>query len=114
MEKLPSVSVFGRDLDVQDGNSCPQMRRLIVKKLQHERVPFECLLHDAPLDAGSAAVNKPHLAHSRRVCFIHILFDDGGDVARREGMEIEGAFDGNAERLTLIGAGGVLILHVRA
>ena len=71
------------------------MRRRIVKKLQHERMPLQGLLDDAALHACPAAVDEPHLAQAGGVCFVQILFDDGRDVARREGMKVEGAFDGN-------------------
>jgi hypothetical protein len=90
-------------LRFQDGNSCAQMRRLIVKKLQHEGVPFQGLLHDAALHPCSPAMNEPDVAQSGSVCFIQILFDDRWDVAGREGVEVEDPFDGNRE--------GVLILH---
>ena len=58
---------------------------------------FEHLLHDAALHALPAAVNEPHLAQAGGVCLVEVLFDDGGDVAGREGVQIEAAFDGNPE-----------------
>ncbi len=82
VEKLPGMS----GLRLQDGNSCPQMRRLIVKKLRHERVSLQGLLDNASLDSCPPAVNQPHLPQAGGVCFIQILFYDRGDVARREGV----------------------------
>jgi hypothetical protein len=121
MEKLPVVSAFRRtqallsaDLRFQDGNSCAQMRRLIVKKLQHERVPLQRLLHDAALHSRAPAVNQANVAQPGGVCFIQVLFDDRRDVARCEGVQVEGPFDGNPQRLALSGAEGVLILHCQA
>ena len=90
------------------------MRHLIVKKLQHERVSLQGLLDDASLDSCPPAVNQPHLPQACGVCFIQILFYDRGDVARREGVKVEGALDGNSQRPALSGAEGVLILHLRA
>jgi hypothetical protein len=54
---------------------------------------LERLLDDAALNAHAAAVDEPHVSQTRGVCFIQILFDDGWDVARREGVKIERAFD---------------------
>lgn len=91
------------DLRFEDGNSCAQMRRRSVEKLQHERMAFQGLLDDTALHAYTPAVNEPHLPEPRGVCVVQILFHDGRDVCRGEGMKVEGPFDGNPE--------GVLILH---
>lgn len=88
------------------------MRRGIVKKLQHERVAFEDVLHDAALDAYAPAVDEPYFAEPRGVRFRHIVFDDRGDVARCEGVEVQRAFDGNLNGLALSRIKGVLILHL--
>ena len=87
------------------------MRRGVIEKLQHQGMPLEGLLDDAALDADAPAMDEPHVAQAGGVCFIQILFYDRGDVARREGVKVEGALDGNLERLALSGAEGVLILH---
>ena len=65
-----------------------------VPELHHERMVLECLLDDAALNAFAASVNQPHLAQA---CFVRggdVLGDDRCDVARREGVEVERAFDG--------------------
>ena len=98
-------------LRFEDGNSCAQVRRGVVEKLQHQRMPLEGLLDDPALDAGAPSMDEPHVAEARRVCFIQILFDDGGDVARGEGVQIEDTFDGNPQGPALSGVEGVLILH---
>ena len=87
------------------------MRRRIVKELQHERVAFERLLHDAALHAYAPAMDEPHFAEPRYVRLRHILLDDRGDVARCESVEVQRAFDGNLKGLALSGVEGVLILH---
>ena len=57
------------------------MRGPIVKKLQHERVPFERVLHDAALNADAAAVNQSHFAQSRRVRFGDVFLNDRWDIS---------------------------------
>ena len=106
MEKLRVVSAFLAHRSLQDGNSCAQMRRCIVQKFQHQRVPFEHLLDDAALYTLPAAVDEPHLSEPCGVCFIDVLFDNRRDVSRGETVKVEAALDGNAER--------VLILHLSA
>ena len=75
----------------------------IVKKLRHERVPLECFLDDAPLNAAAAAVNEANLCQPGLVRLVDVLFDHRRDVTRRESVEIESAFDGDSD--------WVLILH---
>jgi hypothetical protein len=75
----------------------------VVEKLQHERVPVEDLLDDPALHASSATVNEPHFTQSYSVSLVEVLFHDRRNIARWEGVKIELAFDGDAQR--------VLILH---
>jgi hypothetical protein len=82
-------------LRFEDGNSCAQMRRGIIKKLRHQGMPFERLLDDAALNTHAAAMDEPHVAQTGGVCFIQILFDDGRDVAWGKGMKVEDTVDGN-------------------
>lgn len=82
------------------------MRRCIIKKFQHQRVPFEHLLDDAALHALSTAVDEPYFPEPGGVRFIDVLFDNRRDVSRGETVKVEAALDGNAER--------VLILHLSA
>ena len=103
--------MFLPDLGFQDGNSCAQMRRGIVKKFQHERVPFERLLDDAALYADAAAVDEAHVVESCRMRFVDVVRDDRGDVSRRERVQVEGAFDRDPKRPSLGDVEGVLILH---
>lgn len=87
------------------------MRRRIVKKLQHERVTFQRLLHDAALYADAAAVDEAHFAESCRMRFVHVVLDDRWNVSRGERVQVERVFDGDPERSVLRGVEGVLILH---
>ena len=58
-----------------------------------QRVIRERLLDDPALDPLAAAMNEADLTEACVVCRIHVLFDDRLDVARREGVKIERAFD---------------------
>jgi len=56
-------------------------------------VILERLLDYAPLNPFAAAMNEADLTEACIVCRVHVLFDDRLDVAWREGVEIERAFD---------------------
>ena len=73
-----------------------------IPELLDERMPFECLLHDAALHALAAAVNQPHLTEARVMRRGDVFVDDGGDVARIESVKIDRVFDRNLD---------VLIVH---
>ena len=102
-EKFIRVSGFWAVLRFQDRNCCAQMRGRIVKKFDDTGMAFERLLHDAALYPRSTAMHETHFAQSSGMCLVEVLFDDRGDVARSERVEVELAFDGNPQR--------VLILH---
>lgn len=78
------------------------MRRRIVKKFHYQRVPFQGLLHDAALHARPPAMDEPHVAQAGGMRFIQVFFDDRRDVARGEGVKVEDAFDGEAERVLIV------------
>ena len=61
-----------------------------------QRMFLERLLNDSPLNALAAAMNEAHFIEARFVCSVHVLFDNRLDVARREGVEIERAFNRDA------------------
>ena len=83
------------------------MRRRIVKKFHHERMAFEGLLHDAALHPCPAAVDEPDLMQAGGVSLVQVLFDDGRDVAGREGVKVEVPFDGNPKRVLILHSQGV-------
>jgi hypothetical protein len=74
-----------------------QVRLCRVPELRHQRVVLECLLDDAALNAFAAAVNQPHLAKAGFVRGGDVLGDDGCDIARRKGMEVERGFYRNLQ-----------------
>jgi hypothetical protein len=82
------------------------MRRRIVKKFHYEGVAFEGLLDDTALHSCAAAMDEPHVAKAGGVGCVQVLFNDRRNVAGRERVKVEGAFDGNPQR--------VLILHSQA
>ena len=79
------------------------MGRRVVEKLQYTRVPLEGLLHDAALHAEATTVDETDLAQPGGMRFVDVLFHHRRDVAWRERVEVESAFDREPER--------VLILH---
>jgi hypothetical protein len=80
----------------RDRRSQVRLRR--VPEFHHERVALERLLHDPALDALAAAVNEAHFAQSRLVGGVHVLFDDGRDVARGERVQVDRVLDGDPVR----------------
>jgi len=76
-----------------------KVRIQIVPELEHPRVPFERCLHDPTLNAAAAAVNEPDLSQAGGCRRVDVLGDHGRNIARREGMKIELASDGNTNGL---------------
>jgi hypothetical protein len=63
-----------------------------------ERVTFERVLHDSALDTRAATVDQSHLTQSIVVRRVDVLLDHRAHIARRKGVKVEGAFDGDAMR----------------
>ena len=97
------MSAVLANLWIQNGNSCAQVGRRVVEKLQYTRVPLEGIVHDAALHTEATTVDETDLAQAGGMRFIDVLFHHRRDIARRERMEVENAFDWNPKR--------VLILH---
>jgi len=68
-------------------------------------VPGEQRLHDRALDADPTTVDQPHLDESAGVGGFQIVRDDRGNVARREGMQIQRILDRDADRLVVYSRG---------
>ena len=77
------------------GDRGAQVRFRCVPEFLDERMAFERLLHDAALDAFSAAVNQSDFTESGGMCGIDVVLDNRPDVARRKRMQIERVFYGN-------------------
>ena len=60
---------------------------------------FEGALDDAALYAYPSTVYQPDFAQAGRMSFLDVLFNDRGDVAGLEGVEVELCFDRDADRL---------------
>ena len=75
------------------------MRVVIVPELGDLHVPVERGLDDAALDAAAASVYETDFAQAGRRGGVDVFGDNRGNVARREGVEIELAFNGNAHGL---------------
>ncbi len=80
------------------GRSPAAALRRRVGEVGYLRQPFQHPSDNRPLHADSPPVNQPHLAKSPSRRLANVLLDDGGDVARRERVEIESLFDRNAVR----------------
>jgi len=72
------------------------MRGGVVPELCDERVLLEDGLHNRALGAAAAPVDQAQFLQTGLVRGAYVLLDDGRDVPRREGVEIELGFDGNA------------------
>jgi hypothetical protein len=101
--KLRRYAGVSANLWIQNGNSCAQVGRRVVEKLQYTRVPLEGIVHDAALHTEATTVDETDLAQPGGMRVVDVLFHHRRDVAWSERMEVESAFDRNPER--------VLILH---
>src|SRR5262245_53287886 len=81
-----------------------EMRLRIVPELDHLRMTIERSLDDAALNAAAAAVNHPHLVEARRRGGVDVLGHHRRDVARRERVQIDLAFDWNLDRIRVHGS----------
>ena len=66
-------------------------------------MPAQERLDGGPLDADAAAVDQPHLGEPSGLSGIEILGDDGGHVARGEGVKVQRILDRDADGLVLAG-----------
>jgi hypothetical protein len=82
----------------QPGDRGSKVRLRGIPEFDDERVSFERLLHDAALNAAAAAVYQTDLAQAAVPRGGDVLVDNGWDVARSEGVEVEGVFDRNSTR----------------
>jgi len=76
-----------------------------IVELDDERMPLEGGLHDAALDAATAPVDETHLAQTRLVSGVHVLFDNGLDVARMERVKIDRVFERKTMHVSRQGLG---------
>ena len=86
----------------EDRNSCAQVRGRIVEKFHYERIAFERVLHDPALDSPPSPVDQTHLTQAGRMRGAEVLMNDGRDVARREGMQIERVLDRDRHRVFVV------------
>jgi hypothetical protein len=76
----------------------PEVCLRCIPELDDERMAFERLLDDAALNAPSAPVNETDLAETAFPGGVHVLLHDRFDVARVEGVQVEGVFDRDLAR----------------
>jgi hypothetical protein len=89
-----STRTSGRRHD-QAGDGGPQVRLRRIPEFGNQRMPLERPLNDAALHARAAAMDQPHFAKSGGVSGGDVFVNDGRDIARREGVQIERGFDRN-------------------
>ncbi len=58
--------------------------------------------HDLTVHADAATVDQAHLAKAAGVGGDQVVLDDRGDVAGREGVQIERVLDGNLDGLVFV------------
>lgn len=73
------------------------MRRRVVPELDDAGVVLQCGLDNAALYAPATAVDEAYLAKAGGGRRIHVFGHDRRDIARREGVEIELALDGDTD-----------------
>jgi len=88
------------------------VRRRIVPELDDAGVAIERPLHDAPLNAAAASVHESDLAETCFGCRVDVGVDDGRNVARSEGVQIDLAFDRNADFVSQLPTVGLQLTGV--
>ena len=78
---------------LQSSHRGTEVRFRPVPELHDQRMVFEHLLNDAPLDTFAASMNQSHFAKAGFVRRGDVLGNDRCDVARRECMKVERVFD---------------------
>ncbi len=71
----------------------------------NEGVPSEQRSYDLALDADSPAVDQPHFGESFGMSGLQVVADDQGHLARREGVEVQGILDRDADGLAVYSRG---------
>ena len=100
MRNLPASSEASASIcALQSGNGRSQVGIGGVPELLDERMSFQCLLNDPPLNAFAAPVNEPNLTKPRLVRGIHILFDNRFDIPGSEGVQVEGVLYGDSMKI---------------
>jgi len=76
-----------------------EVRCRVVAKFDDQRMAIESSLDDAALHALAASVHETNVAKTGKDGGIDVVADDGGDVLRCEGVEVELGLDRNADRI---------------
>ena len=71
------------------------MRGCVIAKLFDLRQPIQRRLNNAPLDAGTSAVDDANFAEAGARRGIDVVLDYGWDVTRGERMQVDLALDGH-------------------
>jgi len=68
----------------------------VVPEFENPRMPVERRLHDAALDSAATAMNQPHFGQAGRCRGVHVFGHERRNVGGGERVEVELAFDRNA------------------
>lgn len=86
---------------MKPGNGRAEVRGGVVPEFGDARMALERGLDDAALDAAPAAVDQPHFHQTGGRGRVDVGLDDGGDLPRREGVEVQLRFDRNVHRVVV-------------
>ena len=92
MRNLPASVAARASICAQSRDGRAQVGFRGVPEFDHQRVSFERLLHDAPLNPFAPSVNEPYLTETGVVGGVHVFFDNGLDLAGRKRMKVERVF----------------------
>src|SRR5215471_16275496 len=71
----------------------------VVPEFDDQRMALEERLHDAALDAASSAVNQANGGESGLVGGVKVVVDDGWNIGRGEGVQVELGGDRDLDRV---------------
>ena len=77
------------------------MRLCGIPELRDERVSAQVSLNGGALNALPAPVNQSHDLEACRLSGLEIVVDNGKNVTRREGMQIDRSLDGDRDRIVI-------------
>lgn len=90
---MPGLDPTGSSVFAKSGDRRAEVGFGRIPEGLDQGMVLQRLLDDAPLDPLTPAMNEADFTEACLMCRVHILFDDRLDVAWREGVEIERAFD---------------------
>jgi hypothetical protein len=100
-----SLSFICGSVAAQAHDRRTKMRLCGIPELRDQRMGAQVTLDGRALDALAATVDQPHDVEACGVSGVEIVVDNGEDVPRREGMQIDRVLDGYRDRLFISHSG---------